>query len=203
MGDGPKRPRALAVAALLVVAGLLLTGCTNDPLAQQFKDGGNKQYIAGSGVTEVPASHRDDAVTFSGKTEDGSRFSSKDHLGDVLVVNFWYASCAPCRIEASDLQSLNEKYAGKGVNFIGVNTEDQAATATAFEKKYGVTYPSIIDVNSGAAQLAFSGSLHPNATPTTLVLDRQGRIAARIEGPINDQPSTLDTLISDTLAESN
>jgi thiol-disulfide isomerase/thioredoxin len=195
--------RIRSLAVVLIAGALVLTGCTADPLAQQYKDGSGKNYIAGSGVTEVAAAKRDKAVTFSGKTVDGSTFSSKSHLGEVLVVNFWYAGCAPCRVEASELQKLSEQYDGKGALFVGVNTHDAAGTATAFEKSYGVSYPSILDVDSGSVQLAFSGSIHPNATPTTLVLDKQGRVAARIEGPITDQPSTLDTLVRDTIAESN
>lgn len=195
--------RIRSLAVVLIAGVLILTGCTTDPLAQQYKDGSGKNYIAGSGVTELAAGHRDKAVTFSGATVDGSTFSSKQHLGEVLVVNFWYSSCAPCRVEASELQKLSEKYDGKGVQFVGVNTHDESGTAAAFEKNYGVTYPSILDVGSGSAQLAFSGAIHPNATPTTLVLDKQGRVAARIEGPITAQPSTLETLIGDAIAESN
>lgn len=192
--------RIRSLAAVVAVGALLLTGCTSDPLAAQFKAGSGKNYIAGSGVTEIVAAKRDKPVDFSGTTEDGTKFSSSAYRGQVLVVNFWYAACAPCRVEASDLQKLSEKYAGKGAVFIGVNTRDQADTAAAFDASYRVTYPSIMDAASGAVQLAFSGSIRPNATPTTLVLDKQGRVAARIEGPINDQPSTLDTLIGDAIA---
>lgn len=189
-----------ALAALLTAGALALAGCSADPLAQQFKEGSGKNYIAGTGVTEVQAGKRDKPVSFEGTTEDGTKVTSSQYRGQVLVVNFWYAGCAPCRVEAHDLQKLSQKYQGKGASFLGVNTHDTAATAKSFEKSYGVTYPSILDVDSGSVQLAFSGTLSPNATPTTLVLDKQGRVAARIEGPINDQPSTLDTLISDAIA---
>lgn len=190
----------VALAAALTAGALALAGCTADPLAQQFKDGSGKNYIAGTGVTEVQADKRGKPVAFEGTTEDGTKVTSAKYQGQVLVVNFWYAGCAPCRVEAPDLQKLSQKYQDKGASFLGVNTHDTAATAASFEKTYGVTYPSILDVDSGSVQLAFSGSLSPNATPTTLVLDKKGRVAARIEGPINDQPSTLDTLISDAIA---
>lgn len=193
--------RIRSLAVILLAGALVLTGCTSDPLAEQYRAGSGKNYIAGSGVTEVAAAKRDKPVTFSGTTENGKKVSSTDYRGQVLVVNFWYAQCAPCRVEASDLQKLSEEYAGAGASFLGVNTQDEAGTAKAFEKNYGVTYPSIMDADSGSVQLAFSGSIRPGATPTTLVLDERGRVAARIEGPINDQPSTLDTLIRDTIAE--
>ncbi|MEO6825979.1 MAG: TlpA disulfide reductase family protein [Microbacteriaceae bacterium] len=193
--------RAAALLAAILIAGSVLTGCANDALADQYRAGTGKNYIAGSGVTEIAAAKRDAAVAFSGTTEDGRHVSSADFRGQVLVLNFWYAACAPCRLEAADLQKLSQKYQDKGASFLGVNTHDQAATARSFAKSYAVTYPSIMDANSGAVQLAFTGSIRPNATPTTLVLDTQGRIAARIEGPITDQPSTLDTIVRDTMAE--
>jgi thiol-disulfide isomerase/thioredoxin len=188
------------VAALAV--GGLLSGCANDALAKQYTSGDDKNYIAGSGVTEVAPSKRADPVTFSGETEDGTTFSSKSALGDVLVVNFWYAGCPPCRAEASDLAKISSEYASKGVTFIGVNTRDDAATAKAYDARFKVGYPSILDVDGGAVQLAFSGSMRPNATPTTFVMDRKGRIAARIAGDIAVQPSTLTTLIDSSLDES-
>jgi hypothetical protein len=79
------------------------------------------------------------------------------------------------------------------------NVRDQAPTAIAFNNTYGITYPSIIDVNTGSVKLAFSGDVPPNAVPTTLVLDRAGRVAARILGAID--VSILRTLITDTLTE--
>jgi thiol-disulfide isomerase/thioredoxin len=190
---------ALLGAAVAVV--LALAGCSsNDGVAAQFASGDGKGYISGTGVTELKSSQRGKPITFSGTTEDGSSFSSADEKGKVLVVNFWYAACGPCRVEAKSLQKINEQFAGKDVVFVGVNTRDSADTVKTYDTTFGVTYPSILDVNGGAVQLAFSGSMRPNATPTTLVLDPQGRVAARMEGPVSDQPSTLVTLIDDALA---
>lgn len=193
--------RILAVAAAALAVGALLSGCANDELAKQYTSGDDKNYIAGSGVTELKPADRAAPVDFSGKTDDGTSFSSKAERGDVLVVNFWYAGCPPCRAEASDLQKISTEYSGKGVTFIGVNTRDSAATSQSFDSEFKVTYPSILDADGGAVQLAFSGSMRPNATPTTFVIDKQGRIAARIAGDIAAQPSTLTTLIDSTLAE--
>ena len=86
------------------------------------------------------------------------------------------------------------------MSFIGINTRDQADTATAFSEEYGVTYPSLIDVDTAEAKLAFAKATPIAATPTTLVLDKQGRVAARIIGPI-DGTSILSTLVKDALAE--
>lgn len=181
---------------------LVLTGCSSDPLADQYREGSNKNYIAGDGsVTEITLENRGEPITFSGTTENGDTVSSTEYLGHVLVVNFWYAGCAPCRAEAPDLEAVYQETAAQGTNFLGVNVRDQAATVTTFNERFGVTYPSIMD-QDGQAQLAFASQVPPNAVPTTLILDAQGRVAARILGQLRD-PSILSTLITDIAAESN
>ena len=190
----------LLVAGAAVIA-LSFTGCSSDPLAEQYREGSNKNYIAGDGsVTEITLENRGDVITFSGTTETGASVSSADYLGNVLVVNFWYAGCAPCRAEAPDLEQVYTDTAPSGVNFLGVNVRDQAATIDSFNVSFGITYPSIID-QDGQAQLAFAAQVPPNAVPTTLILDSEGRVAARILGQLKD-PSILSTLITDIAAES-
>lgn len=192
---------ALAVPAIAAATALFLSGCTsNDALANQYRSGSGQNYIAGDGsVSEYAAGNRGAPVSFSGTLADGTSVSSKDYAGKVLVVNFWYAGCPPCRVEAPDLQSLSEKYASQGVSFLGVNLYDTASTAASFEKDKGVTYPSVLDRDTGSVLLAFSKTVPPKATPTTLVIDKEGRVAARILGAIPDK-SILDSLISDAVA---
>ncbi|SMH45199.1 Thiol-disulfide isomerase or thioredoxin [Rathayibacter oskolensis] len=194
--------RLRAVSGLALAALLALTGCTEDGgLAGQYRNGDNKGYISGDGtVTEVASDGRDDPIVFSGTDEDGATVDSADLAGRVVVVNFWYASCAPCRAEAPDLESVNAEFADQDVSFVGVNVRDQAPTAAAFAETYGISYPSIVDVDS-SVQLAFTGEVPPNAVPTTIVLDREGRVASRILGQLQEA-SILSTLVSDTLAES-
>jgi len=195
------RPRLLTAVALAVVSAAVLVGCSADPVAQQYLDGDGKGYISADGaVEEIPVADRGEPVEFSGVTEAGADFDSAEIAGDVTVVNFWYAGCAPCRAEAGDLEEVWQKYGEEDVSFIGVNTYDQPDTAKAFAETYGVTYPSLIDVDSGSAKLAFAHATPIQATPTTLVLDKQGRVAARIIGQI-DGPSILSTLVGDALAE--
>jgi thiol-disulfide isomerase/thioredoxin len=192
----------LAAAAAAVAAALALAGCTaNDSLASQYRSGSGQNYIAGDGtVSEYAAGNRGEPVSFSGTLQNGDTVSSKDYAGKVLVVNFWYAGCPPCRVEAPDLQQLSQKYASQGVGFLGVNLYDSAQTAASFEKDKGVTYPSVLDRDTGSVLLAFSKTVPPKATPTTLVVDKEGRVAARILGAIPDK-SILDSLISDAVAE--
>lgn len=193
------RGRAAATGALVAV--LLLAGCASDPLAEDYRDGVQSNYISGDGVyKEYPAGERGDPVSFEGVSDEGDAISSEDYAGEVYVANFWYAGCPPCRVEAADLQTLSEQYAPKGVSFVGVNTYDQAETSRAFARKFGVTYPSILDANDVAVQFAFSGSVAPNAVPTTLVVDREGRVAARWSGLLSD-PSILEAMIDRVLDE--
>jgi peroxiredoxin len=191
--------RARIAAALIAV--LALSGCASDSLAKDYGNGG-ANYTDGSGVpVQIPADTRTKAIDFTGTTVDGKTFTASESRGPVTVVNFWYANCAPCRAEAPFLQGLYEKYQTDGVKFIGVNIFDQPAGALSFEKTYKITYPSVMDVDSGAARVAFAGAVAPTATPTTFVLDAKGRIAARIVGQLESK-SILNTLISDTLTES-
>ena len=190
------------VFALLAV--VVLAGCTSsDSLAQQYRDGNEKGYIAGDfQVVEIPEPDRGEPVAFEGVTETGERVSSDDYRGGVLVVNFWYAACGPCIVEAPLLEEVWQEYQDQGVSFLGVNTYDQPATALSFARDNNVTYPSVIDVNDGKVKLAFAQVTPIQATPTTLVLDRGGRVAARVIGQLASA-SILSTLVADTLAEEN
>lgn len=197
------RPRRAARAATLaLVAAVALAGCTaTDPLAEQYREGTGQGYISGDGAyTLFAPEERAAPIEFEGEIETGETVSSDDYRGDVLVVNFWYAGCPPCRLEAPDLEALAQQFADEGVSFLGVNIRDQAPTALSFAEEFGVTYPSVIDTNDGRVQLAFAGQVAPNAVPTTLVLDREGRVAARIAGLVSE-PSVLRSMIADTLAE--
>lgn len=202
MTTGRKTSRA-SLIALGLAAALLLTGCSSgDKLAQAYGNGGGTpNYTDTSGAPiQIKASERTAALSFDSTTDDGVPLSLKDYRGKVVVVNFWYASCAPCRAEAPILEKLYQTYQGKGVAFVGVNIADQPDTALSFAKSFGVTYPSVIDVNSGAARIAFHGQVAASAVPVTFVLDAEGRIAARIVGQL-ESTSILNTLISDTVAE--
>lgn len=189
------RPR-LALVAISIAALLALAGCAApDQLALDYGSGGNKNYVAGDGsILEIPEENRGEPITFTGVGESGETISSDDYRGEALVVNFWAGYCAPCRAEAPDLQKLSEKWTDRGAKFLGVNTYDEAAGAQAFARNYGVTYPSVIDVHSGAVQLAFAGTVPPSALPTTIVLDAQGRVAARVLGQF-ETASILDAII--------
>jgi thiol-disulfide isomerase/thioredoxin len=184
-----------AAIAVAVASGLTLglgACAANDPLASQFKAGDNKNYIAGDGsVTEFPVANRGKSVTWSGPTETGGILSSAQLTGVPVVMNYWYAGCAPCRAEAPELLEISKKF--PKVQFVGVNVRDSAATAAAFNRNFKLTWSSIIDSQSGSVALAFTGIVTPDAVPTTLVIDKKGRVSARVLGRIDK--SILTTLI--------
>ena len=191
---------AIAVAVVAVFA---LAGCTqaDDSLASQYQNGSGQGYISGDGAfTEIAVADRGEAIAFSGPSADEETISSSDFAGQVHVVNFWYASCPPCRAEAPDLASLSVEYSD--VPFLGINIFDNVQTAQVFEAKYGIEYPSIFDAKSNSVQLAFAtaGAVAPNAVPTTIVIDRDGRVAARISGRIADTgilAAMIDTVVAE------
>jgi peroxiredoxin len=196
--------RIAAPAAVLALAlPLVLAGCAGqgDRLADDYRDGTGGSYVSGDGATvTIGPDERGEAAEYSATTDAGEAVSSADVAGDVVVLNFWYAACGPCREEAADLEKLNQQFLDQGVVFLGVNVEDDAATAQSFAKAHGVTYPSVLDAADNSMLLAFAGDVPPNATPTTLVLDRKGRVAARFSGQISS-PSLVADIIDRVLAE--
>mgnify|MGYP001362135864 CR=1 FL=1 len=185
------------LAALALVA-LLLSACAAADSEGSVSDAG---FIAGDGsITAIAASERVDAPSLEGELMSGGTWSLAQERGRVVVLNVWASWCAPCRAEAPILQSLWEEYGDDGVSFIGLNTRDSPATANSFEKAYGITYPSVVD-SDGRLQLRFSGIAPPQAIPTTLVIDRDGKVAGRILGRASE--STLRGLIEPLLASAS
>ena len=192
--------RRAVLAVSLVASLLVLGGCvSNDPLANDVID---QNYTSADGaITELAVSNREEPVSFeSSETTDGSTISSEGYVGSVLVVNFWFAACPPCRYEAPDLAEISEKYAADGVQFLGINVYDEREVANSFEREFAIQYPSILDVSTGELRLAFSGQLPPNGVPTTIIVDRSGRVAARLSGAILDR-AVFEEMIESVLAE--
>jgi peroxiredoxin len=189
-----RRPAAASAAAATLLA--VLTACSQPSGAGDVVDQG---FVSGDGsVQQWEPGDRKDPVTVSGTDFEGQTVDSSQWEGDVVVINTWYASCAPCRAEAPDLVALAEDRADDGVRLLGINTEDEAGAAQAFERTYGVPYPSIAD-RSGQVVARLSGVVPLQAVPTTVVLDREHRPAARVIGQAD--PSTLDAIVDEVLAE--
>jgi len=195
---GGTRSAVVRSAVALGLAAALLGGCAPGGTTEGAGtvDAG---YEAGDGsFTTWDAGERGDPVEHTGTSYDGTGIDLADWRGDVVVLNFWYAACPPCRAEAPDLAAIHDDYSAQGVQMLGINPRDDAGTAQAFERTFSVPYPSLHD--QGARGVAALEGLVPlQAMPSTVVLDRQGRVAARILGQAD--PTILRGLIDDVLAE--
>jgi thiol-disulfide isomerase/thioredoxin len=185
-----------AVVTFVAVV-MAVGGCSNGQVGRT--DGGQTRYVQGSGtVTLVPEDSRDPAPDFGGPLLGGGEFDLATARGDVVVLNVWGSWCPPCRDEAPDLQAVHESLEGRGVRFVGVNVRDNDVDARAFEREFGVTYSSVVDEN-GSRLLAFRDTLPPTSIPSTLVVDRQGRMAASVLGQITE--ASLRDLVTAIAAE--
>lgn len=170
------RRRGTLLIAGVSVAALLLSGCGE---SETGSSSGDTQFVGGTGkVTTVPASKRKAAPDISGESVDGKNLSLADYRGKVVVLNVWGSWCAPCRAEAPHLAKVAKDTKSQGVQFLGINTRDlDKANARAFERTYGVDYPSLFDP-SGKQVLRFPrNALSLQTIPSTVVLDRDGKIA--------------------------
>ena len=189
-----RRRRRAASAAALAVAALAVAGCSS-----AGDDGGaDRGYVSGdSAVLPVPANERREPVQLAGETVDGAQLDLASLRGKPVVLNVWRSDCAPCRKEAGELRAAATELGAQNASFVGLNTGDQLASARSFERTFAVGYPSLFD--PGDLLISLRGSVPPNALPTTLVLDRQGRIAARVSGATTKR--TVVGLVQDVLKE--
>lgn len=172
------RSRAALLAAVTAVAALALSACGSGGTSG---GSGDTHFITGSdGIATVEKGERKPVPDLSGKTIDGKQLDLASYKGKVVVLNVWGSWCAPCRAEAPNLVKVAKDTAGKGVQFVGINTRDTSTQpAVEFEKSYGVPYPSLYDP-AGKLMLRFKkGTLNPQTIPTTIIVDRDGKIAAR------------------------
>ncbi|MEU9554916.1 TlpA family protein disulfide reductase [Streptomyces fumanus] len=191
-----RRRAALTTGA--VACALLVSACSSGGTSG---GGGNTNYITGSdGIATVGKGDRADVPDLSGKTVDGAKLDIDDYRGKVVVLNVWGSWCPPCRAEAKNFEKVYQDVKDQGVQFVGINTRDTSTgPARAFEKEYGVSYPSLYDP-AGKLMLRFKkGTLNPQAIPSTLVIDRDGRIAARTLQALSEEK--LRKMLAPVLAE--
>ncbi len=193
----PRQPRAPHPSRRLITVSMLafmVSACSDTD------QGGGAGYVTGEGVVEqISVADRVPLPTLHGATLDGRSFDSSDYVGTMLVVNVWGSWCPPCRKEAPGLRRVSEETRDQGVQFVGIDVRDNDAAAIAFEGRYKITYPSLTTAGSGAALLALGSILPRNAIPSTVVVDRNGKVAARVIGGTTYR--TLRDLVDDVLAE--
>ncbi|WP_067971435.1 TlpA family protein disulfide reductase [Nocardiopsis trehalosi] len=174
------RSRRVRAAAALAALAFLAAGCAGG--LESSNGATDSRFVEGDGSsTAFAPGDRAAAPDVSGETLDGDPVRLADYEGSVLVINFWASWCGPCRAETPVLEEVYTEHKDDGLEFLGVNIKDNATAARAFEDNQGATYPSLYD-QPGEVPQAFRDTVPPAAIPSTLVLDREGRIAARVIG---------------------
>ena len=187
--------RRVTAAMCAVILLVLLSACGSSDSGQ----GADSGFVAGDGsLVVLPEAERVLAPDLVGTTLDGEQFSLADHRGEVVVLNVWASWCAPCRAEAPMLAAAARDLGPSGVQFVGLDTRDSDTSARGFVDRFAIPYPNVID-RDGQLQLLFSDTLPPQAIPSTLVIDRAGRVAARALGLISE--SSLLGIVEPLLEE--
>lgn len=178
---------------------VLLTGCSTGAGAVAVNNGGEFRFVAGTPAGEViPVDKRAAAPSFSGKLLGGGDFSAASLHGKVAVLNFWGSWCAPCRVETPEFQQVYAQVRDQGVTFLGLDVKEVSDQfPKAFVHRFGIQYPSIYDPQ-GEVALAFR-DYPANAIPSTIVLDRQNRVAAVYTGQVaqKDLRRVLDRVLKE------
>jgi len=193
----PRRTTVALVAVVVVAAAVVLVvraGGGGKGLAPEAATG--QVELASSSVAVVPEAERPPLPAFAGRTLDGRELDLASLRGHPLVLNFWASWCGPCRAEQEGLELASKTLAGKDVRMVGVNIRDDQGAATSYLEEFGVGYPSLFD--RPAVLSARLGALGPQAPPYTLVVDAQGRVAARVFGALpGDRPEHQAALLTD------
>ncbi|WP_232832062.1 TlpA disulfide reductase family protein [Nocardiopsis sp. FIRDI 009] len=174
------RPRVPRLAVTAIAVALVLTGCAGGTEIQNTDDA---RFISGDGsATVFEPGERLEAPDVTGTTLDGAEISLGDYEGGILVLNVWASWCGPCRAEQPVLDEVHTEYADLGVDFLGVNMKDDDTAAQAYASAQEIPYPSLFDP-PGEVPQAFRDTVPPRSIPTTIIIDPDGRIAARVIGP--------------------
>lgn len=195
--------RAILLTAVTLASALTLTACGDSGSGSKSSGSAGGNYVTGtSGISTVAKTDRVDAPKLDGDTVDGQTLDTTTLKGKVVVLNVWGSWCPPCRAEAPNFAKVSKEMAdaGKDVSFVGLNTRDNSKqNAVSFEETYGITFPSLYDPD-GKLMLRFpKGTLNPQAIPSTIVLDKEGKIAARTLAAITEEQ--LRSMIDPLLAE--
>jgi thiol-disulfide isomerase/thioredoxin len=189
--------------ALVVAAGVFVSGCASNETSGAVVIESDAATVTPITPVTPPATDtrvevtvfdindREPAPDISGLSLDGKPVALKDFLGEVVVLNTWASWCAPCEDELPIIIDVGENYSRDGVRILGINVQDKPADAKLFAKKLGINFESIVDAD--AKLLGALPGVPPRALPSTLIIDRNGNIGARIVGPV--KPGVLEEIL--------
>lgn len=174
------RAKRRTVVAVTAVVAVLLAGA----LAVTFLTQGKDQASASDGTVQYQPGHRPLAPDLTATSLTGTAINLSSYRGKTVVLNFWGSWCAPCRHESSTLAVLAQQYRSQGVAFLGDDVGDTPSNALAFTRSVGISYPSISDPSYLIVQ-KFSQVAPVSNTPTTVVIDKTGHVAAMVLGEVS------------------
>ena len=174
-------PRKALIVLLLCA---LLSACTGQDAASDGSGGPQLQALEVDSTGLLRVEDRPPVPTLRGETVEGGSLDVADLRGQVVVVNFWASWCPPCRAEADFLTAVAKDTAPRGVSFVGINVKDKRSAALRFTERRDVPYASIFD-QPGVLLTRFRKFI-PQIPPSTLLIDRQGRIAGLFRGGVTE-----------------
>lgn len=175
-------PSRTRFATLALVGCLALTACSGQSATADAPTTPQLKTLETGADGLIAVADRQPLPELAGTTLEGTPLDVADLRGEVVVLNFWASWCAPCRAEAATLEEIATRTADQGVRFVGVNIKDDLGAAQAFQRKQEVSYPSLHD-QPGRLLLRFRRAV-PQTPPTTLIVDREGRVAAFYAGAV-------------------
>jgi peroxiredoxin len=185
--------------AALLAAAFLLSACTGGSDAVDQSANGNFRFNGGTQLGKlIPEAKRKPAADFDGKLLDGGTFSLTSTKGKPVVLNFWGSWCPPCRTELPQFDLLYRNVMkARGVAFLGIDTKDDKGKGRDFVRTNDISFPSIYDEPGETAVRL--GKLPAAGLPFTVLLDRQGKVAAVYLFALsyNDLHAALDRLLAE------
>jgi peroxiredoxin len=170
--------------AALTALGLLVSGCAGGSNSVDQSAGGDFRYVGATtqGHT-IPLAQRKAAGNATAPYLNSTKKFTLDSMrGQVVVLNYWASWCNPCRTETPGLERTYTATKADGVAFVGIDVKDEKSSAASFVKQHSVSYPIVFDeIAKTAVQL---GKVPTFALPSTVVIDRQGKVAAVYSGPV-------------------
>jgi thiol-disulfide isomerase/thioredoxin len=190
----PRKVRTSLIAAAVLVG---IAGCSGTGNVDTSVSGSIDGQGGGGGISIYKSADRSMVGDVTGTTLQGKPLSLASYRGKFVVVDFWSDICVPCQTEEPGMEQLSKDYASKNVAFVGIDEQDNLASGQSFERQFKVTYPSLFD-RTDAYVLDFPGAAPPS-TPTTIVIDPQGGIAARVSGALDftELQKLIDTVRSE------
>lgn len=191
------RPVSWTLAVLGLVVIIVWQAVTWTSSSTSANDRAAPSVDAEPGLAVYPPKERIAAPSLEGTTLHGDSFALSGWTGKIVVINVWGSWCGPCRAETPDLVRIAREDAGRGVRFVGINTRDNPAAARSFVSRFNVPYPSLED-DDGRLILNFRNVIPTAVVPSSVIVDRQGKVAARVIGPVTY--TTLKGLLDDEIA---